>query len=55
MCLFQPNSGASLSLEDNNDDQDEEAPTEDALEEFVEHLSESLEIKAKVEDNVPST
>lgn len=56
MSLFQQESGSSLSPADENGDQYEETPTEDSLEEFVEHLVESLEIKAEEEEeSVKST
>ena len=51
MSLFQQESGASLSPADKNGDQDEETPSEDSLKEYVEHLVESLEIKAKEEES----
>ena len=51
MSLFQQESGASLSPADKNGDQDEETPTEDSLKEYVEHLVESLELKAKEEES----
>lgn len=52
---FQVEPAASLSSPDKNGDQDEEAPTEDSLEEFVEHVEHMAESLSIAKEEVPCT